>query len=189
MRSQRLKTGLPVKNTTDTAANTILTKTVRTKEKIRKKTRGLWDTARQLKGLSDLLASPEKEPEDMAGRYGPLIELTVAPADDVLELKTEPEATSPTGQSREKPQKAVMKSSGTSSVKSTKNTTKKDRKKPSSKTHPDTKPHDNKAADKLPADKAELPTDPAESLPDISVREILDELEEIEKLIRERQPD
>jgi hypothetical protein len=186
MRLQRLETGLPAKNTTDAATNTILTKTVRTKEKIRKKTRGLWDTARQLKGLSDLLANQDKEPGDIAGRYGPLIELTIDPDDDVLELKTEPEASSPTGQSRKKPPKATVKSSEIRAVKSTKNTTKKDRKRPSSKTHPDTKLHDNKAAGKLSADKAKLPTDPTESLPDISVREILNELDEIEKLIHER---
>ena len=133
MRSQRLKTGVPSKDATEALANTILTKTIRTKEKVRKKTRGLWDTARQLKGLSDLLAGPAGEPEAMPGQERISVEPTDKPADNLLELKTEVTADIPTNRSLKKQKTNMVKTSGPRAVKASERTTKRTRRKPKKK--------------------------------------------------------
>ena len=179
MSPQRLKTGIPAKNTTEAAANTILTKTFRTKEKIKKKTRGLWDTARQLKGLSDLLASPLNEPVNLPDQPGPFVEPTTAPADNLLEIKTEVTTGSATDRSQTKPTINAVKPSVKKATKAAKEVSKKIGKQPKVKTGPNIT---------LRADKVEVDatTNPAAAIPDISARELLKELKDIEKLIRER---
>lgn len=148
---QNIKTGPPAEITTGASVSVRLTRTFNTKEKIGKKTRGLWDTARQLKGLSDLLASPEGGRNDILGRRKSLIEPLSKPVDDLLELKTEAGATGLTARSHKRQKPNAVKSSGNYAVK--------------------------------PKDKIT-----AEALPDITAREIINELKDIERLIREKQP-
>ena len=180
MSSQRSKTGAPVKNVNEAAANTILTKTVRTKEKIKKKTRGLWDTARQLKGLSDLLASPLKEPDDISGQPSPLVELNIAPDDKLLELKTEVNKATGRDRSQKKQIIPTVKPSNKRVVKLVNKSSGKTGKQPKEKTKQNMELRTGKTV-------AVLPTNPTEAIPDISAREILKELKGIEKLIWERQ--
>lgn len=179
MCSQRLKKGIPVKNSTEALANTILTKTIRTKEKVRKKTRGLWDTARQLKGLSDLLASPSGEPEAIPGKEVPLIKPTVKPADNPLEIKTEIAASSPTDQSPRKHKLNTAKSSTIRAIKSDDIIVRRNGRNPKAQNRLKIIAHKVNAA-------AESPENRTEDLADLSAREILNELKYIEKLIRER---
>ena len=75
----------------------------------------------------------------------------------------------------------MVKSSSMRAVKTTAKTTKKNEKKPKEKTSLKIIVHKEKPA-------AESPVKPAKRVADISAREILKELKNIEKLIRERQP-
>ena len=168
---QRLKTGVPAKNATEALANTILTKTIHTKEKVRKKTMGLWDTARQLKGLSDLLANPATETDGISGQSRLSIEPTVAPADNLLKPKTEVAATKAPGRDYKTQKTNTVKTPGTKAVKASEKTNNKNGNDPKA-TNP----------------KMITRKDKAGALPDIPAREILKELKDIEKLIRERRP-
>ena len=56
-------------------------------KKISDKTKELKDTAQQIKNLFDVAQTTDDD--EIPGRHGPLIELTVAPGDDLMDLDTE----------------------------------------------------------------------------------------------------
>ena len=54
----------------------------------------LKDAEQQLKGLTDSTKIPEEDEDEVPGPHGPLIELTVEPGDELLDLDTEAELNS-----------------------------------------------------------------------------------------------
>lgn len=60
-------------------------------EKINNKTKKLKDAEKQLKGLTDSTKTPEESEDEVLGPHGPLIELTVEPGNELVDLDTEAE--------------------------------------------------------------------------------------------------
>jgi hypothetical protein len=175
-------------------------------EKINNKTKRLKDAENQLKGLADSTNSPEGDDDnEIPGPHGPLIELTLEPGDELLDLDTEAELNTlmDTDEKGEVQVINVVEAGNKDIAEADDKSTDKAGDKVADKTEEKDKSEQNEEAkpDKAPQDSGNdfnnLFSDEEEevnplsnlinSLPEVSAQELINELEEIKEIIRERQ--
>ena len=184
-------------------------------EKINNKTKKLKDAEMQLKGLTDAAKIPEEDEDEVPGPHGPLIELTVDPGNELADLDTEAELntlmdTDEKGEEQEQDinvveviNKDTVKVADKTADKTAGKTTDEPVNKSSDEVEGKDKSEKDKEAKLEDAPKnnkddfSSLFSDEEEeinplsnlinSLPEVSAQELLNELEEIKGIIRERQ--
>ena len=174
-------------------------------EKINNKTKKLKDAEKQLKGLAGSANGPEEDDDEIPGPHGPLIELTLEPGDELMDLDTETELNTlmDTGEKDKEQDIKVVEAGNKDTAEAAEKSTdkagdivadkdeEKDKSEQGEETKPDTTPQDGSD------DFNNLFTDEEEeinplanlinSLPEVSAQELVNELEEIKEIIRERQ--
>ena len=166
-------------------------------EKINKKTKKLHDAEKELKGLTDSALSPEEDEDEIPGPHGPLIELTVEPGDELIDLDTEAELNTlmDTSEKDEEQKINVVEAVNIDTAEATDitadKTEKKDKSEQGEEIKPDIAPQDgNNDFNNLFSDEEEEVnplSNLINSLPEVSAQELINELEEIKEIIRERQ--
>jgi len=174
-------------------------------EKISNKTKKLKDAEKQLKGLTDGSRIPEEDEDEVPGPHGPLIELTVEPGDELMDLDTEAELntlmdTDEKGEERDinvvevsnnDAVKVVDKTDDKAVNKSANELKEKDGSEESNEGKSEEAPKNIKDDFSSLFSEQEEEVNPLanliSSLPEVSAQELLDELEEIKGIIRERQ--
>jgi hypothetical protein len=165
-------------------------------KKINNKTKKLKKAEKKIKGLSNAAKKAEKEEEEIPGLHGPLIELTVEPTDDLVDLDTEAELNNlmnvnkDSGNDKEQDITVVEvgKKDPTATAGKTK---KKNENKKSHKIKPENTPKNSNTDFNNLFSEQEEEVNPLanliSSLPEVSAQELINELEEIKEIIRERQ--
>jgi len=170
-------------------------------EKINNKTKKLMDAEKQLKGLTDSTKSSEEDEDEIPGPHGPLIELTLEPGDELMDLDTEAELNTfmDTDEKGEEQVINVVEAGNKDTDKSTDKVgdkvadkaEKKDESEQAEKTKPDITPQDNSNDFNNLFSDEEEEVNPLSnlinSLPEVSAQELINELEDIKEIIRERQ--
>lgn len=176
-------------------------------EKMADKTKKLKDAEMQLKGLTDSTQSLASDDDEVPGPHGPLIELTVEPGDELLDVETETElnslmnATEPSEDDDIKVVEVISKDT----VKVGDMTDDKAAENPNTNEKneqvEDTKTGNDETSGLAPEDSSDdfsnLFSDEEEesnplsnlinAMPEVSAQELVDQLEEIKEIIRERQ--
>jgi hypothetical protein len=164
-------------------------------EKINIKTKELKNAEKQIKGLSDAAKRIEGEEDEIPGPHGPLIELTVDPGDDLVDLDTEAELNNlmdvdEDNENEEQDIKVVevgKKDTTEAAVK----TKKKGQNEKSDEIKPENPPKNSNDDFNNLFSEQEDEVNPLanliNSLPEVSAQELINELEEIKEIIRERQ--
>jgi len=171
--------------------NATFTEVVGMEEKIINKTRELQDAAKQLKGLYDSAISTEEDEDDTPVLHGPLIELTVEPVENLVDLDAETEASRSIDTSEKEQKIIVVALSNKKPVKATNKRKKEIKNKQGEATKQDDMPQRGNdesgnffsAVEEEPNPLANL----IKTLPEVSTQEILNELEEIKEIIWHRQ--
>lgn len=184
--------------------------------KIASKTKKLKDAEEQLKGLDDSTKSSEEDDDEMPGPHGPLIELTVVPGDEIVDLETETELNTlmDTDEKDKEQNLNIVELGDKNTVKVVDKTADEpadktdDKAKKNEKTeqNQDTKPNEKSEPEKEAKPDAasldsgdgfsDLFSDEEEdvnplanlinNLPEVSAQELINELEEIKEIIKER---
>jgi hypothetical protein len=168
-------------------------------EKINNKTKKLKDAEKQLKGLTDATRTPEENEDEVLGPHGPLIELTVEPGNELVDLDTEAELNTlmDTDEKGEEQDINVVEVNNKDAIK----VVDKEADKTNDKIVDKTVDGVNETKQKLPKDskddfsslfsEEEEEVNPLSnlisSLPEVSAQELLNQLEEIKGIIQERQ--
>lgn len=190
-------------------------------EKIASKTKKLKDAEEQLKGLTDSTKGSEEDDDEMPGPHGPLIELTVEPGGEIVDLETESELNNLMDtDEKDKEQnlnivelgdkntvKVVDKTADKAAGKHDDKTDDKAKKNEKTEQSEDTKPNEKSEPEKEAKPDAasldsgdgfsDLFSDEEEdvnplanlinNLPEVSAQELINELEELKEIIKERQ--
>ena len=166
-------------------------------EKMNNKTKKLIDAEKQLKGLAGSSNSPEEDDDEIPGPHGPLIELTLEPGNDLMDLDTEAELNTlmDTDEKGEKQDinvvEASKKDTAEASIEAADKAERKDKSEQGEEAKSDIAPQDsNDDFSNLFSDEEEE-VNPLvnliNALPEVSAQELVGELEEIKEIIRERQ--
>ena len=191
------KTGEQAVEETGQAETVTATEVADMEEKMNNKTKKLIDAEKQLKGLTGSANGPEEDDDEIPGPHGPLIELTVEPGDELVDLDTEAELNTlmDTDEKGEKQDinvvEASKKDTAEASIEAADKAERKDKSEQGEEAKPDIAPQDGSD------DFNNLFTDEEEeinplanlinALPEVSAEELINELEEIKEIIRERQ--
>ena len=165
-------------------------------EKISSKTKQLKDAEKQLRGLSDSTKSSEEDEDETPGPHGPLIELTVDPGDDLVDVDTEAELNNlmdvdEDNKSSKEEDIKVVEVGNKKTAEATDKTQKKGKNEKSEEAKPEDVMKDSNDDFNNLFSEEEEEANPLEnlinSLPEVSAQELINELEEIKEIIRERQ--
>ena len=187
------KTGENSVEETGQAETVTATEVADMEEKITNKTKKLKDAEEQLKGLADSAKSPEEDEDEMPGPHGPLIELTVEPGDDLVDLDTEAELNTLMDTDEKDVEKDIniVKASNKDAAEAADKAEKNDKSEQGEEAKSDIAPQDsNDDFSNLFSDEEEEVNPLANlinALPEVSAQELVNELEEIKEIIRERQ--
>jgi len=191
------KTGEQAEEETGQKETVRATEVADMEEKMNNKTKKLKDAEKQLKGLAGSANGPEEDDDEIPSPHGPLIELTLEPGDDLMDLDTEAELNilMDTDEKGKEQNINVVEAGNKDTDKAGDKVADKDEKKDKSEqgevTKPDIAPQDSSNDfNNLFSDEEEEVNPLANlinSLPEVSAQELVNELEEIKEIIRERQ--
>ena len=187
------KTGENSVEETGQAETVTATEVADMEEKITNKTKKLKDAEKQLMGLADSAKIPEEDEDEIPGPHGPLIELTIEPGDELVDLDTEAELNTlmVTDEKDEEQDINVVEAGNKDTAEATDKAEKNDKSEQGEEAKSDIAPQDsNDDFSNLFSDEEEEVNPLANlinALPEVSAQELVNELEEIKEIIRERQ--